>query len=298
MMAPVSPILLDMHLVGVKPVQRHARGVILLHQPLEERPRLRAEVVHFRRCVAHHHQDAIQRPDLRIALPSDRQAPGMGAGLSRFVHLDFRGRLQLHYVRRVDPIETGPTNPMLPKREDPHAGPVEFNGAFVVRPTTLFPQRDGKAAGCRVAVAFAVLHPAARLACLLLITAANLQRTQQAQLQPQPITLERLADLPQALDVAFGIRQQLPRFPALAFPVLGPELVEGEDDCPRALRLGPLADLAQGGQVGGAAHAQIHLFVRVLQILQLLVADQDDPGFGQRKLPRAGKSQGRPRKLG
>ena len=72
MMALVSPILLDMHLVGVKPIEGHAGSVILLHESLEKRPRLRAEVIHLGGCVADHHEDAVKRPHLRIALPSDR----------------------------------------------------------------------------------------------------------------------------------------------------------------------------------------------------------------------------------
>jgi hypothetical protein len=70
MMAVVTPILLNMHLVGIKAVQRHARSVILFHQPFEEWSRLRAEVVHFRGCVTHHHQEAIQGPDLSFPLPT------------------------------------------------------------------------------------------------------------------------------------------------------------------------------------------------------------------------------------
>src|ERR1035441_7444840 len=98
----------------------------------------------------------------------------MRAGLSRFVHLDFRDRLQLQYVRKVDPIEIGPPYPVLSERKDPLPSPVEFNGAFVVCPATLLPQRDSVSTGSRVTVSFPVLHPAARLACLLLISAANL----------------------------------------------------------------------------------------------------------------------------
>src|ERR1019366_3514125 len=79
----------------------------------------------------------------------------------------------------------------------------------------------------------------------------------------------------------------------LALAVLGPEFVEGENDGARSLRLGPFANLAQGREVGGRANAQVHLLVRILQVFQLLVANQNYPGFWQAELPRTGKRQRR-----
>ena len=216
MMTAITPILLNMHLVGIEAVQRHARGVVLLHQPLEERPRLGTEVVQLRRRVGDHHQHAIQRPDLRLALAPDRQPAGVGAALGRFIHVHLRLLLQLHDARRVHPVEAGPAHPILAKGEYPHPRPVQLDRPLVVRPGLLLPHRNGEAPRRRVPVTLAILHPLARLPRLLLVAAANLQRTQQAQLQPEPILFERLADLRQALDVGFRIRQQLPRLPALA----------------------------------------------------------------------------------
>ena len=182
---------------------------------------------------------------------------------------------------------------MLAKGEEAHARALEFDGPLVVGPSALLPKRHGKAAGGRVAVALAILHPTPALAGLLPVAATELERTQQAQLEPEPVLLERLTDPGEALDIGRGIGQQLARLAALARAVLRPEFVEREDNRAHTLGLGALADLAQRGEVGSAAHAQIDPFVRVLQVLQLLIADQDDRALRRQEPPGTRERQGR-----
>src|SRR5262245_4110063 len=56
-MRSVTPVLLNVHLVGIKPIQSNSARVVGFDKLLKKRKRARTEIVHFRSLVTDNHQD-------------------------------------------------------------------------------------------------------------------------------------------------------------------------------------------------------------------------------------------------
>ncbi len=182
--------------------------------------------------------------------------------------------------RRIDVVIPAPPDPLLVKRIGLDASTDQLDRALVICPVKLLPERDAEAARARVAIALAVLDPLAGFAGRLGVGRTDLQRREQAQFQSQAVGLQGLADLGQGGDVGVGVGREAAWFAFLSRAVLFPELVEGKHDplSPPGLRL--LADLAQGHDLWRGAEADVNGFVRVLQVQELLVGNQDEPRLG------------------
>ncbi len=103
----VVPILLDVHLVAVQPVQLHAGVEVAIDEARQEGQRLRAEIVELRRTVLLHHQHAVEARQIGPAAAVHPHPHGLErAGLvdESLEHLGLGGVGDLDDLGRVDDL--------------------------------------------------------------------------------------------------------------------------------------------------------------------------------------------------
>ena len=156
-MVEISPVLLDMYLVGIERVESYARVVIFLNKALKERSCLRTEVVHFRRFVRDDDHNAVASAQICAVLclisfsrngrANERTAALRRNDLERTVEFD-----DLVFVNCVKRFARELS--AFRKSKDPNVLTLDLNRAFIIRPAFVFPERDGKLPGCGIAVSF------------------------------------------------------------------------------------------------------------------------------------------------
>ena len=194
MVVEVTPVLLDVHLVGVERVELHAGVGVPVDEFREIGESFLAEVVHLGRRVLLDDDHAVESfwsacagdPDARRFVVAS-----VGVGVLIFLDLDAGG--DLNDPRRIhDPVRRV-ADTLLAEREDPHARVGDGDRAFVVDPLLLPPELYAERARGGIAQALAVVHPDAALARGIGVGLADLERAEQAELQPQPVPLRELA---------------------------------------------------------------------------------------------------------
>ncbi len=161
------------------------------------------------------------------------------------------------------------------KGKGPHGFQLDGKSALVVGPIALPPELRRKASGLVITVSDRVVKPASGLSGAVDERRPQFQRAEQAQSDAHVIAGGKGSDSGDFLDIIILVRSQAP-FCARLQSVLAEEFIKRDDQLPVASLSRLLADLPQTAVLLFQAGGQIDPFVWVLQIVQLLVAGQND----------------------